>query len=197
MLQSEYDVIVRHQRLKLLLIILTAIAVLLVLYVTIKVGKEYLYKPTEMMTGVPPKDADTSHTTFPEPEKIDFGASFPTDFPADIPTEKDAKLTQSYSLDYPEQKQLSIFFDSTKTVKENYALYSDYAKKEGWNILNTEEKSNLSFLYATKESMEMNVTVVESTVTPAGGIPSDADPSQKEKLLPLTKSQVSVSVLRK
>lgn len=50
MLQSEYDAIVRQKRLKVLLIILTSIMVSLVLYVVVKIGREYPYQPTETLT---------------------------------------------------------------------------------------------------------------------------------------------------
>lgn len=204
-LQSEYDAIVREKRLKVLLIILTTIVVALVLYAVVKVGREYVYKPTETMTGVPvpsEEDTDTPPKSFPEPTKTEFGTAFPTDFPADIPVEKDAKLTQSYILDYPEQKQLGIVFPSAKTVKENYALYSDYVKKEGWTVVNKDEKDNLSFLYATKEGMEMNVTITLGSVFPEQNTDETEDGSMdgftdKDTASVLAQSLVSVSVLRR
>lgn len=194
MLQSGYDKEQRHKRLKILLIILTALMVGVILFVTVKFGREYLSNSMETMTGVPSKDADTPKS-FPEPAKIEFVDRFPTDFPADIPVEKEFKLTQSYTLDYPDQKQLSIVFPSMKTVKENFAFYSDYVKKEGWTIVNQEEGDSLSFLYATKEGMEMNITITETDPNASNSIllPTDT----KEKSLPPATSQVSVSVLKK
>jgi hypothetical protein len=205
MLQSEYDVIVKNKRLKILLIVLTAIMVAVVLFVTVKFAREYLSKPTDIMTGVPPKDTDTPPKSSPEPTKTEFADRFPTDFPSDIPVEKDAKFTQSYILDYPGQKQLSIVFPSVKTVKENYALYTDYAKKEGWTIINTEDQENLSFLYATKENMDINVTI--TTITMGSVIPKqdtgetedgsmDGFPD-KDIATAHAVSTVSVSVLKK
>lgn len=199
MLQSEYDAIVRGKRLKVLLIILTSIMVALVLYAVIKVGKEYIYQPTETLTTVPPKEeeTDTIPKSSPEPAKTEFATAFPTDFPADIPVEKEFKLTQSYILDYPEQKQLSIVFPSAKTVKENSALYSDYVEKNGWTVVNKDERDNLSFLYVTKESMEMNVTITENITALPSITASDAESSQEEQSTPSATSQVSVSVLKK
>ncbi len=181
MLQSEYDVIVRNRRLKVLLIILTAIVVALVLYAVIKVGRDYLYKPTEpIITGVAPEATDiSSPRNYPEPQRTDFGMNLPVGFPIDIPIEKDVQFTQSYSLDYPGQRQLSIVFLSTKTVKENFDLYKNYAEKDGWNTSSNGEKLEIAFVYATKERMEMNVMVNKDTSTP------------------VSKSQVSISILRK
>lgn len=197
MLQSEYDVIVRHQRLKVLLIILTAIVVALVLYAVIKVGREYLDAPMDIKTGVTPKDADTPPKSFPEPTKTEFGTAFPTGFPSDIPVEKDVKFTQSYTLDYPQAQQLSIVFGSKKTMKENYALYSDYVKKEGWTILNTHEKHEFSFLYALKENMDMSVVITDRSVLPDKEIPSKIDSNQSETVFPELNFQVSITVLKR
>lgn len=116
--------------------------------------------------------------TTPEQQKTDFGANMPTDFPADIPVEKGIKFEQSYSLNYVGQKQLTIVFLSTKTVKENYSLYADFLKKQNWLILNKYESAKLSSLYGTKASNDINVTISEDTTTSA-------------------KSQVSISVLKK
>jgi hypothetical protein len=196
MLQSEYDAEQRHKRLKILLIILTALMVAVVLFVTVRFGREYLSKPTDTMTGAPSKDADTPPKSFPEPKKTEFGDRFPTDFPSDIPVEKDTKLTQSYILDYPGQKPLSIVFPSMKTVKENYDLYRGFLEKQEWNISNKGEDTNLSFLYATKEGMEMNVTISEGMKDSGGGILSGSDPSKKKESVS-PQSQVSVSVLRR
>lgn len=195
----------RHKRLKVLLIILTAVMVALVLFVTVKFGKEYLSTPTDTLTGVHPKDTDTPPTSSPEPTKTEFAERFPTDFPADIPVEKDVKFTQSYTLDYPGQKQLTVVFDSAKTIKENYTFYQDFLEKNDWNVINSSEDGEISFLYATKESMDMNVTI--TTITPGSVIPKqdtdetedgsmDGFPDKDTTSVP-AQSLVSVSVLKK
>lgn len=114
-----------------------------------------------------------------EPVKTDFGTEAPDDFPTDIPTEEGVTVEQSYSLNYVGQKQLTIVFASAKTVKENYALYTDFFAKQGWVVSNTYESSRLSSLYGTKESNEMNVTI-----------------SERSSSAPV-KSQVSISILKK
>lgn len=118
-------------------------------------------------------------TTAPEPKRTDYGTKLPTNFPADIPVEKGVKVEQSYSLNYVGQKQLTIVFQSTKTVKENYAIYEDFLKKENWSISNKYESAKLSSLYGTKDSNDINVTISESAVASS------------------VKSQVSISVLKK
>lgn len=112
------------------------------------------------------------------PQKTTFGASLPTDFPTDIPVEKGIKFEQSYSLNYVGQKQLTIVFPSVKTVKENYALYTDFLKKQNWNISNKYESEELSSLYGTKGTFDINVTIDKNIAAPI-------------------QSQVSVSMLKK
>ncbi|MCR4286179.1 MAG: hypothetical protein NUW00_04765 [Candidatus Kaiserbacteria bacterium] len=113
-----------------------------------------------------------------EPMRTDFGASVPDGFVADIPVEGGVMFEQSYSLEYPEQKQLSVVFPSALNVKENYILYEDFLKDQGWNVLNRYESDMVSSLYATKENEEVNVTIGELG---AG----------------MAKSQVSISILKK
>lgn len=107
----------------------------------------------------------------PEPTRADFGTKLPTDFPANIPTEQNTSPSQSYILDYQSQKQLTVIKPTTKTIKENYALYADFLKKDGWSIVNKYESATVSSLYGRKGDTDINVTI--------------------------TKEQVSVSVLKK
>ena len=58
-----------------------------------------------------------------EVQKTDFGSELPSDFPTDIPTEEGVEVEQSYSLNYEGQKQLTIVFPSTKTVKNYFFTF--------------------------------------------------------------------------
>lgn len=113
------------------------------------------------------------------PPRTDFGTSAPPDFPANIPVESDAKINQSYSLDYTGQKQLTIVFLSAKTVEENHSLYTDFLKNQNWDISNTYSTSSLSSLYGTKENYDINVTI------------------SKDSSNTTVESQISISVLKK
>lgn len=117
------------------------------------------------------------------PKKIEFGTDKPVDFPTNIPVEKGIKFQQSYSLDYPGQKQLTIVFWSVKTAKENYSLYSDFLKKQNWSILNIYQDAytnpKRTSLYGTKENNDINVTI-----------------NSNSSSIPM-KSQVSISILKK
>ncbi|MGB2580739.1 MAG: hypothetical protein WBC83_03515, partial [Minisyncoccia bacterium] len=113
-----------------------------------------------------------------EQQKTDFGSEIPSDFPTDIPIEEGAEVEQSYNLNYTGQNQLTIVFPSTKTVKENYALYSDFLEKQNWIVSNKYESEKLSSIYGTKESNDINVTIGENVTD-------------------VSKSLVSISILKK
>jgi len=103
----------------------------------------------------------------PEPAKTDFVNKAPIDFPANIPVEQGAKITQGYSLDYPGQKQLTMVFSSTKTMKENYTLYADFLRQDGWTVSNKYESATVSSLYGKKENNEINITINTGASAPA------------------------------
>lgn len=95
----------------------------------------------------------------PEPQKTDFGPNMPADFPANIPFEQGVKMEQSYALDYPEQKQLTVNFASLKTVKQNYDLYEAFLNGDKWTISNRSEDEKISSLYGAKGNNEINITI--------------------------------------
>lgn len=109
--------------------------------------------------------SDKSIPSPTNPVKTDFGNKKPTDFPTNIPIEQNATTTQSYNLDYGTQKQLSIVFSTKKTIKQNYTLYADFLKKDGWNVINKYENANVSSLYATKENNDINITISKGQVS--------------------------------
>ena len=150
------------------------IGVSLVVIIAIAVFAIYKQKGDEVVVPV----AEQKVATSTAPQKTEFGINKPADFPTDIPVEKGIKFEQSYSLDYKGQKQLTIVFLSAKTVKENYALYTDFLKEKNWNISKKYEGPKVSSLYGTKENSDINVTISGNTT--AG-----------------SKSQVSISVLKK
>lgn len=143
-------------------------------------GFFYIYKNDLIGISSYFKNKTGIGTTTQEPQKTDFGAKAPTDFPTDIPIEKDAKVEQSYGLNYIGQKQLTIVFLSRKTVKENYTLYSNFLEKQNWTISNKYESPRVSSIYGIKEGNDINVTISESALTDT-----------------TSKSNVSISILKK
>lgn len=162
-----------------LLVLVVSLLATLVLTQRGMIGKKTTTTVAPATIGQPQPETTPSAVSTEEPQKSDFGTNMPADFPTDIPVEEGVKVEQSYSLNYAGQKQLTIVFPSTKTVKENYALYADFLKKQNWNVSNKYESPSVSSLYAAKENNDINVTISESATTPS------------------VKSQVSISVLKK
>lgn len=140
---------------KKIFLIVTSVVVITIILVFVV----YKQKATQGIQGG--KQTATT-TTSVEPQKTDYGTKLPDDFPTDIPIEKGADIKQSYSLNYAGQKQLTIVFQSTKTVKENYVLYAEYLKKQGWGVVRNEANNN--FLYGKKDNSEISVVITENEV---------------------------------
>ena len=158
---------ISHKKIINIIVGIIAIAIL----VTFVLYKQY-------GTQAPATVMEQKVATSTEPKKTEFDANEPVDFPTDIPVEKGIKFEQSYSLDYKGQKQLTIVFLSAKTIKENFTLYSNFLKKQNWNLSKEYEGTEVSSLYGTKESNDINVTISGSTTDGS-------------------KSQVSISILKK
>lgn len=157
-----------------ILILISSVAIGFFYYVRENIEKPYVEENYNVDSEI---NLEQPVSIAGEPIKIEYGKEFPADFPANIPYENEATINQSYSLDYSGKKQLTIVFQSEKTVKQNYEIYSDFLKKDGWNIVNKYESKELTSLYGAKESNEINVTISLDNVS--------------------KKVQVSISVLNK
>lgn len=101
--------------------------------------------------------------SFPKPTKTEFATTTPEGFVSDVPLEEGIFFEQSYSFEYPEQKQLSVVFYSSKSAKENFDLYVNYIQENNWMTLNTYESEKLFSLYAVRENNNLNVTISDES----------------------------------
>ncbi len=143
---------------------------------TMVIGSFTYFRSLEIVAPLPNTVVQLPKNNETQEGRTDFGAVAPADFPTAIPLETGIMMSQSYSMDYPDQKQLTAVFTSKDEMKKNYDKYADVLKQDQWTISNTYEGERVSSLYATKEKNEINVTVSAGAV---GG------------------SEVSVSVLKK
>lgn len=127
------------------------------------------YEPTERelepLSYHSPASSQEEPKSAPTPKKTEFGNNLPENFPTNIPVEKNAKVNQSYSLDYAGFKQLSIVFPTKKTINQNYALYAGFLKDDGWSVTQKYESAKVSSLYAKKKFSEINITVTPQQVS--------------------------------
>jgi len=89
----------------------------------------------------------------------------PPDFPSNIPIENGSKMTQGDSKDYGDQKQLTIVFNTAKTIEQNFTLYSDFLGGDGWSMRNKYKDKNIASLYGTKQGSNINITISTEQVS--------------------------------
>ncbi len=87
-------------------------------------------------------------------------SKLPDKFPADIPLEQGAKITQNYSSTTADgHYQATREFETKKTLAENVKLYTDYFKKNGWIIGTGIDQPDFKVVSATKGNLSLQVTI--------------------------------------
>ncbi len=95
---------------------------------------------------------------------VDFDKA-PQGFPEGVPIETGAKLTQNYNATTPDGRfQATRVFETSKTLDENLAIYSDYLKKQGWEIGSTLNDPTYKVVSGTKGVQNMQVVIDENKV---------------------------------
>ena len=120
--------------------------------------------PANLLTTNPSTSlgaSDKSGTVVVENTSLINGTlSLPAGFPQDIPLEK-GNLIESATTYYPEQnvRQLSISYQSSKTVTQKYAEYKNYMAASGYKI--TEENTNapVRAIFGVKEDRNLSVAL--------------------------------------
>lgn len=79
----------------------------------------------------------------------------------DIPLNGKKELTSSYALKYSgvDQERKVVDFTSSKSVKENFDFYKNWAEKNNWNILGEPYNENEARLILEKDSKFLNITI--------------------------------------
>lgn len=96
----------------------------------------------------------------------------PESFPENLPLYGKEKIIDSYNASYQvpgknqAAKQASVVFKSSKSMKENYDYYANWAKENGWNIVNKADNEMLKFVYLRKNNNEdINITITKDKVS--------------------------------
>ena len=84
----------------------------------------------------------------------------PRGFPPDIPLES-SNLTESATTEFPGEnvRQLSVSYQSSKTVAEKYAEYRNYMTASGYQITEGDTSSPIRTILGTKESANLSVII--------------------------------------
>ena len=86
--------------------------------------------------------------------------SVPAGFPPDIPLEK-GKILESATTQYPEQnaRQLSVSYQSSKTVAQKYAEYKTYMSQAGYTVTEGGSGSATKAVFGTQAKANLSVVV--------------------------------------
>ncbi|MDP3763951.1 MAG: hypothetical protein Q8Q92_04970 [bacterium] len=87
----------------------------------------------------------------------------PAGFPQEIPLEG-GEILESATTQYPEQntKQLSVSYQSSKTITQKYAEYRDYMTASGYQITKEGAGSPAKIIFGTKNNADLSVVVSSS-----------------------------------
>lgn len=90
----------------------------------------------------------------------------PQRFPANFPIEKNVPVNANYTAQAEGAFQSTRQFISTKSVAENFKIYNDFLKKDGWTIQAVLDQENIKSIFAQKsERYSVTVTINKSDST--------------------------------
>lgn len=122
------------------------------------------------LSGSGPKTGQKPNPYKQEPQKVTRQEvpkeQAPSGFPADIPIETGAKITQNFLAKVSDGRtQATRVFESKKTVKQNYDLYASFLTKNTWKTDGSSETPNLSSLLATKGGSQLTINIAKNTIS--------------------------------
>jgi len=119
-------------------------------------------------TSKTPVDDTTKpdHQTQPKVTRTDVDPTVvPEKVPKDIPMEKGATIIQNYTLATTDGKaQSTRAFKTSKSLADNYKLYTNYFNDNGWTIQNFVDNPKSKMINAVKDETRVQVTLNESSV---------------------------------
>lgn len=84
----------------------------------------------------------------------------PSNLPQGLFIGEGAPLEQSYTLNYPDQRQSTIVFGSEKTITEIQELYTKYLVGNQWMIPSNSVDQNMVAFYVKKKNAAINIVAV-------------------------------------
>lgn len=84
----------------------------------------------------------------------------PERFPANIPIESGAKITQNYNATAPDGRfQATRVFATSLTLAQNLKIYRDFLVKDGWKIETTLDMENYKMILGSKANAQLQVSI--------------------------------------
>ena len=124
-----------------------------------------VYKPSSEVPANN-KPGDTTSQEESKPTNVD-PSQLPERFPAGMPLEEGAQVTQNYNLNKSGYFQSSRAFVTTKSVADNMKIYEKFFGTDGWTIIQKMDEQGVHTLVATKGDTRAHVDVVDNSNTGA------------------------------
>ena len=113
----------------LLLVVIVAVAALVISKVIYKKSVTPAEQPNQTQSDIVKTEVDKTK----DPEK----------FPAGVPIEEGAVVTQNYNAEATDGRyQATKVFETQKTLADNFNIYRDYMRQNGWDIKSTVNQEN-------------------------------------------------------
>lgn len=131
------------------LIILLAIVAAVTVIATMFMNRDQSSLPTDQ----------SGEETQQEITKTDVESTkVPDKFPANVPMEEGAKITQNYNATAKDGRfQATRAFETSRTLAQNLTTYQTYMNSNGWEIKSTIDQENYKMLFATKDNATLQV----------------------------------------
>ena len=135
---------------------------IVVLIIVLLIGGYFVFKNNLGRIGKEEQQEIKKETTIIPKVTQSPKNQLPKGFPENIPLNgKKDDFSGSYSLNYQgvEQGQKVIDFTSSKSVKDNFDFYKNWAKKNNWNILGEPYTENEARLILEQDNKFLNITI--------------------------------------
>lgn len=96
----------------------------------------------------------------PDDTQIVISGELPEGFPSGLPIKLGAIL-QSQETQFEGGIVQSVSYASNESLEKVFSDYSDYVSANGWTIVNKQEEGDNYFIFATKDSSSLNISVAQ------------------------------------
>lgn len=84
----------------------------------------------------------------------------PNNFPADVPIEQGAKITQNYNATTSDGRfQATRAFETSKAMKDNITLYKDFLTRAGYKLGASIDQDNYKMISGVKDNERLQISV--------------------------------------
>ncbi len=137
-------------------LLITLIGIIAVLVVVVGLSRNKAPNLSE-------QESDTTlNTPTAEPRVVKTESTvIAKEFPEGFPVEVTAQGSEGYTYIPANsvEQQSTLEFTSQKSVEENGKIYFDFINISGFKIVNSVEKKDLVFFYATKDENDLSITI--------------------------------------